>query len=399
MKSRNTVVATAIGLVASLGVAGAAAPQDENPTTPGAIANPGSYQGSMALQQQEQQQSQAQAQQNQQMANRLDQTYRAYAPRGYAGGASAPAVNWWAKPALPASRNPLLGRWKQVASQGYGARDVSGGSASFMLPGTAEGAAGILTSATAAACKSIFGTGVIAFEPDSLQWVAPDGHEEILNHVAYRASGADVVVLTHDPGAIESLFFGFPDHDDTVVAFFKCTMRRLGAGPAGTAQPAGPTAGASSLQAETGERLLPLAPAPPPSGAATATLKFMIFYGGPGYSSPLAGAHFWLSPEDPAQALAAVGAGGAGPAAQLAADCHQEAACKRDFAALTAHAVASIDTDATGHAQTIALPPGRYYALGLINYRGQHLFWLRGVNLVPGMNGLTLDQTDGAPLP
>jgi hypothetical protein len=396
------------GLAASLALAAGASAQDDNPSTPGQIANPGSYQGSMALQQQEQQSSAAQSQANQAMQGRLDATYRAYAPNGAGGAARAgpPPVNWWAKPPLPASRNPLLGRWRQVVSQGYNAGDVGGGATSLMIPGTAEAAAGILSGATAEACKSIFGTGVVAFEPDSLQWVAPDGHEEILNHIAYRASGSDVVVLSHDPGAIDSLFFGFPDHDGAVVAFFKCTMRRLGSGSApsaggGTAASGGRSAHAlvAAPHDETGQRMLPLTDAPPPSGAASATLKFAIEFDGPGTSAPIAGAHFWLTPEDPAKALASVGAGGGGAAAQLASDCGQQTTCKRDFAALTAQAVASVDTDAGGHAQTAALPQGRYYALGVVNYQGKHLYWLRGVNLVAGANGLTLDQDDGGALP
>ena len=57
--------------------AGPASAQYDNPTTPGAIANPGSYQGSLALQQQEQQSSAQMQQQNAAMQQRLDQTYRA----------------------------------------------------------------------------------------------------------------------------------------------------------------------------------------------------------------------------------------------------------------------------------------------------------------------------------
>jgi len=301
-------------------------------------------------------------------------------------------VNWWAKPPLPASRNPLLGRWKQVASAGYSASQMSGGN--DLLAGMAQGAAGILSAGTAEACKSIFGTGVVAFEADSLQWVAPDGHEEILNHVAYRASGGEVVMLSRDPGAIGDLIFGFPNHDSAVVAFFKCTMRRLGAGPdTGAAPPP------AAPQSETGQRLLPWRAAAAPSGAANAMLRFLIGEAGPGYFSPLAGAQFWLLAEDPATVLAQAGAGGDPAAARITVDCRQAATCKRDFQALSSRAVATITTDAAGKAETGPLPSGRYYAVGLATYQGRRLFWLRGVNLVAGANGLTLDQTDGGELP
>lgn len=64
-----------------------------------------------------------------------------------------------------------------------------------------------------------------------------------------------------------------------------------------------------------------------------------------------------------------------------------------------AKAVATITTDATGKAQAGPLPAGRYYAVGLATYQGRRVFWLRGINLVAGVNGLTLDQTDGGALP
>jgi hypothetical protein len=142
--------------------------QDEEGTTPGAIPNPGSYQGSMQMQQQDQQ-----------MLQRLNENYRQSAPNaagGAVGGASghaAPAVNWWNRPALAPEKNPLLGRWQQVAAKPSG--DMIGSMVDTTLAG---------------GCKSMFGSGVIAFEPTALQWVAPDGHEEMLNNIAYRANGA-----------------------------------------------------------------------------------------------------------------------------------------------------------------------------------------------------------------
>jgi hypothetical protein len=52
---RLVAVLTGLALL-SAGIAGPAAAQDESPTTPGALPNPGSYQGRMALQQQDRQQ-------------------------------------------------------------------------------------------------------------------------------------------------------------------------------------------------------------------------------------------------------------------------------------------------------------------------------------------------------
>jgi hypothetical protein len=64
------VIAASVALLAS--AAAPAGAQDENPTTPGAIPDPGSYQGSMQLQQQERQQD--------------EQTGRQYAPAPSYGG-------------------------------------------------------------------------------------------------------------------------------------------------------------------------------------------------------------------------------------------------------------------------------------------------------------------------
>jgi hypothetical protein len=61
--------------------------------------------------------------------------------------------------------------------------------------------------------------------------VATDGHEEILNHASYYANGAEVIVLTRDPGAAPTLMFGLPNHDHAVVAILNCTMERLSTKP------------------------------------------------------------------------------------------------------------------------------------------------------------------------
>jgi hypothetical protein len=251
---------SACGFAATVFMALGALPvlaQDENPTTPGAIPDPGSYQGSMQLQQQEQQQEQQQQQQNQQMQQRLEQNYQpqpqAYgAPRASGGaraGGSARSVDWWSKPPLAPARNPLLGRWRQVPSR---------------VSASADPVSAMLGGGLAGGCKSMFGSGVVAFEPGALQWVAPDGHEEILNHVAYRANGAQVVVLSRDPGAIPALVFGFPNRDQAVVAVFNCAMERVGARPAAAdARPPGggvPRAEASAV----------------PSGPANAVLRFQV---------------------------------------------------------------------------------------------------------------------------
>jgi hypothetical protein len=73
-------------------------------------------------------------------------------------------------------------------------------------------------------CQSIFGKGMVAFAPSTYNWVAPDGHEEVINHVEYRSDGPNVIVIPTDPQPLP-LIFGFPNHNHAVVAFLGCTMR------------------------------------------------------------------------------------------------------------------------------------------------------------------------------
>lgn len=81
MPIRAVVICTIAAGVATLAVFGGASAQDENPTTPGAIPNPGTYQGSMELQRQQDQQFRQQQQPqpqygNQSSAGRVGSGYR-----------------------------------------------------------------------------------------------------------------------------------------------------------------------------------------------------------------------------------------------------------------------------------------------------------------------------------
>jgi hypothetical protein len=371
MKTGSQICLT-IAFALALAQATAVRGQDENPTTPGAIPNPGTYQGSMQLQQQEQQRDQQMQMQNQQMQQRLDNTYRQYAPRqGGSAVGGGEQINWWNKPPLPADRNPLLGRWRQSAQRG----------STQAAPGSFEDlAAKIVGSTLGGACNSMFGKGVVAFEPDSLQWVAPDGHEEILNHVAYRSNGTGVVVLSRDPGAIPALVFAFPSADHAVVAGFNCAMDRLGARAAMRSAPPAPTAAA------------------PPSGPANAVLKFNVGAATPGYFTPFAGIQIWVTFEEPTSALAKAGITPAadGPLVDwFKADCRIPGHCVRDWHAMTGRALGSVKTDSAGHAETPPIAAGRYYLVGVAPYQGGTLFWHLPVDVQPGSNTVTLDQTNG----
>jgi hypothetical protein len=375
MKSMGLKSAIRLRHIAQAALAGCAllnadpvAAQEEEGTTPGAIANPGSYQGSMQLQQQEQQ--------DQQTLQRLNQVYAQSAPNaagdagGGATGHAAPAVNWWNRPALGPDRNPLLGRWQQVAAKSTSAPVDS------MLAG---------------GCRSMFGSGVIAFEPAALQWVAPDGHEELLNNVAYRASGAEIIVLTKDPGAVPALVFGFPDRDRAVVAFFNCTMNRVGA-KSRAAQP-----GAAGTSA-TGTATASDAAA---SGLPNAVLELHSGAGANATNGPMAGVQFWVTTDNPADALIAAGlmADANVPLAQfLDEDCRNAAHCLRDWNTMTAKALGSVRTDSAGRARTPSIPSGRYYIVGRALYQSKTLFWSLPVDARPGSNVVLLNTVNGTVL-
>lgn len=371
--------------------------QDEEGTTPGAIANPGSYQGSMQLQQQEQQQSQQQEQQNQAMLQRLNQNYQQSAPNavgaaaGGGQGRAAPAVNWWNRPALTPEHNPLLGRWQQIASKGVSAQLASGPLAGLLPAGTGD----MINGAMAGGCKSMFGSGVIAFEPTALQWVAPDGHEEILNNVAYRANGAEVIVLTKDPGAVPALIFGFPDHDRAVVAFFNCTMDRVGAKPRAAASQPRTSAPATQTTAATTAAAVP-------AGSANAVVDLQAAMGAAGHHGPLAGLQFWVTPQNPLDALTEAGIMPAGRTSLgefLNAESRIPANFIRDLKVMTAKALGFMRTDAAGHARTPPFPSGRYYIVGVAPDNTKVLFWNLPIDARAGSNAVTLNQANGATLP
>jgi hypothetical protein len=394
MRIRVTPLAVLIALACSAAAMLPDAHAQEEGSTPGAIANPGTYQGSMDLQRQEQQQYEQQQQQNQQMLQRLNDNYKQYAPsgsapRGRAAGGSPP-VDWWSKPPLPPENNPLLGRWKQVAAKALSAQQIGGAA---VLPGVGDGVASLLNGTLAGGCNSMFGSGVVAFEPTKLQWVAPDGHEEILNNVAYRASGSEVVVVSHDEGTIPALIFGLPNHDHAVVAFLNCTMDRVGARPAATASTATPSASPASVAKPP----VVLAAAPP-SGPANAVLSFQVGASATGSFTPFPGIRIWVTPENPQDAMVKAGlvAAGGSLSDKVLADCGDVVACTRDLKLMTAQALGSVLIDATGHAQTPTVPAGRYFLVGIAPYGGKLLFWSQSVNLQSGGNSVTLDQTNGS---
>jgi hypothetical protein len=317
-------------------------------TTPGQINDPSTYQGSMANQAHEQASAAAQAAANQQMLQHLDQNYAAYAPQGggRALGGGAPPVKQL--PLLPVSKNPLIGKWQMGATKPV---DLNG---LEVLPETQS----IVNGAFAGGCESIFGKGRIAFTPSQLNWVAPDGHEEILNRVEYRGDRGNVVVIPLDSDL--PLVFGLTNTDHAVVAFLGCTLSRV---TLANAPVAPPRAGASTAPPASSGPDIGFAPViaangPPPSGPPNATLSF--------------------NPVD----------------AWLHACAQSQPTCSAGMTAMTASSVGLLTMDSAGRAQTASLPSGQYFILGFAPYNGKPLVWHRPYFLRPGANSVVLDQTN-----
>jgi hypothetical protein len=376
---RRIAVWPAAMLALGLAAGTAWAQVEDYRTQPGQVLG-SDYAGSMARQQDEQREAARMQQQNDAMMQRLNDNYAYYAPggAGHIGGNGAPArragpppPNLWTKPPLPADKNPLLGRWRQGPHRNLAADPLGGGVSAFV------------NGAMSGGCDSIFGKGTVAFEPDSLQWVAPDGHEEILNHVAYRATGGDVAVLTRDPGAMPAMFVGFVNHDHAVVSFLNCTLVRVGAQRV-------------ALTTPTPQPALRGAPPGPGVAAAAGLLDVSVAAGG----APLTNARVWVTRENPAFAFARAGYPVASETAALdtfVANCATPQACLKMLQVIGQIALQTAKTDPGGHVQLQPPAAGRYYVVGFSPYREKAIVWIQPVDFRGGAV-VRLDSGNGRPV-
>lgn len=134
-----------------------------------------------------------------------------------------------------------------------------------------------------------------------------------------------------------------------------------------------------------------------PAAAQVARLRFRVGATAAGAFTPLPGVHLWLTADDPVRALSAAGIQPIGSSlAQLTYDCQLAWVCVRDFKVMTARAVGVYTTDAQGHAQTGALPPGRYFVIGFGAVKGATVVWAGPVRAQLGVNTVPIEQTDGS---
>jgi len=185
-------------------------------TNPWEIPKPDTYRGSMELQRREQQQSQ----QNNQSPNAP-----AYAPApnnnigANQAAAKAAYAKWDQTPALPADKNPLLGRWTwQPAAARSDMNSMFNGSFANSL-----------------GCSVMFGDGLVEFRPQTIVNIQ-NGRESPVANVAYRGGGKQVIALQRD-GMKAFLQFAFVTPDRISLAGVPCVMTRAGvaAAPAAAA--------------------------------------------------------------------------------------------------------------------------------------------------------------------
>ena len=212
-------------------------------TTPGQIPNPGTYQGSMQLQQQydqqqQQQRSQQQQQQQQQSDQQWNSTLQQQQSRQNADRAQGQQVlrTWQNRPPLAPGQNPLLGRWdSRGTSVGNGKQARGNDEVAKMLgPEMANMANALIGGMTQGLCDSMLGRGLIEFRPNAVVAIGRDGREQLKYHVQYRGGGSRVAVLPQDAATFTHMIIDFQSPDRAFVNGVGCVMvRARGAGATG----------------------------------------------------------------------------------------------------------------------------------------------------------------------
>lgn len=293
------------------------------------------------VQQQQQQYQQQRDQQNQQVQD----NFNAGQPPAGSGG-SDPAVQWQAQPALPASRNPMLGRWRYVgmSADNLGAQQANMFSG-LLGPQYAQMAQSMAAGMYGSTCESLFkggSAGLVEFRAGDMVAVNNDGSVAEISRVDYRSDGASVIVLPKDL-AMANIFAFDVNGGQATARALGCTLQRAGA--------------TTTAAASTG-------------GQASLVINAAVRIPGPGRNfAPVAGAPLLLSTRSLDEALAA------NPAAKGA-------------------------TDAQGHLTFAQIPTGHFYVIALGGtVAGETWIWSVPVDIAPGSNELSLSGFNSLVMP
>jgi nicotinamide mononucleotide (NMN) deamidase PncC len=72
--------------------------------------------------------------------------------------------------------------------------------------------------------------------------------------------------------------------------------------------------------------------------------------------------------------------------------------CQKMIDAIKADSASAVRADATGRGTLPGVPPGTYYLMISTAYNQKSLIWGQAVQLKPGANSVTLDQSNATPL-
>jgi hypothetical protein len=72
--------------------------------------------------------------------------------------------------------------------------------------------------------------------------------------------------------------------------------------------------------------------------------------------------------------------------------------CQKIMEAINASAASAIRADANGAGTFPGVPAGTYYLMISTRYNNQALVWGQAVQLKPGPNSMTLDQSNATPI-
>jgi hypothetical protein len=122
----------------------------------------------------------------------------------------------------------------------------------------------------------------------------------------------------------------------------------------------------------------------------------------PGAPNPLAGRPYVLLRHSYANALAIGGVTvppGVSPYKFVGAACGNHTPdCQKMIDAIKADSASAVRADAAGRGTLPGVPPGTYYLMISAAYNQKSLIWGQAVQLKPGTNSVTLDQTNATPL-
>jgi hypothetical protein len=288
-----------------------------------------------------------------------------------AQAASAARATWEKRPALPADRNPLLGKWTRPPSTRANPSDPFGA---------------ITAMAKGGLCEVLFGGGVFEFRPDRLMGMDERTSPQELDRVEYRGDARRVIVLPKT--TFKLIEFDFEGPDRINWASQKCVLVRVGAA-SGSASTGAPAAASTAAAAA-------------PSGSSAAGGVLAISVGAlSAEKNGAAGRKFLVLKHDPQFALIKGGIKST-PYASVSQNwvraCLAKAPdCEKGARALQPYIVGTATTDANGHAPPAALPAGRYWIFGDAKVGDKRLMWHELVDL-KGDRSVTLDLRNAKPV-